>query len=48
MFLKEQLQSEQNSKDSLESTLSAQLSAANQEIGWWNMYDICLNHPEPW
>jgi len=33
MFLKEQLQAEQNSKDSLEATLSAQLSAANQEIG---------------
>ena len=33
MFLKEQLQSEQNSKDELETTLSAQLSSANQEIG---------------
>jgi len=33
MFLKEQLQSEQNNKDELEATLSSQLSSANQEIG---------------
>lgn len=33
MFLKEQLQAEQNSKDSLEATMSTQLSSANQEIG---------------
>lgn len=46
MFLKEQLQSEQNSKDELEATLSSQLSSANQEIGMYihNNYTVSL----PW
>ena len=42
MFLKEQLQSEQNSKDELEATLSLQLSSANQEIGMY--INILLYH----